>query len=437
MANISTVPGLNEGQTNAADKFFEFLFSKRKEFGIKGPGGVGKSHLMSNMINEVMPRYLETCKLMGIEPLYHDVHMTAMTNKAAEVLAQFTGQEVSTVQSFMNLKVSDDYETGESKLIKTNAWKVHVGIILFIDECSMIDGQLDKVLQEGTHDCKIVYVGDDRQMAPVKESLSPIYRAGRVEWAELTQQMRTQVPEIQALHAQLRETVLTGIFKPIQIVPGIIDHLDDNQMQAKLAETFAQQTKDHRILAYTNKRVVLYNDYIREIRGLPHEYTIGEMLVNSAAIRLKNSMLSVEEEVEIIDLGQEQDMPIEDNVSMKVRLCTLKTARGVFRDIPIPSDRGHFAALLNYFRKNKNWQRYYGMRNTYPDLRQRDAATVYKAQGSTYDSCFVDLTDISTCHNPAQVARMLYVALSRERMHIYLYGNLADKYGGLIHALPI
>ena len=430
---MTKITGLNPGQEAVAEAFFQFLFSDQKEMGISGGGGVGKSHLVSNLIDEVMPRYQETCDLMGLKPEYRDVEMTSLTNKASEVLSVFTGRHVNTIYSFMNLKVQDDYSTGQSKITKTNAWKVHEGIILFIDECSMIDSPLDAIIQEGTHRCKIVYVGDHCQMAPVMEPISPIYKPGRMKWHELTQQMRTQVPEIQALHAQLRRTVETGVFEPIRIVPGLIDHLDDDQMQLMLAQTFAKQTLDSRILAYTNKRVVAYNDYIRDLRGLPDEYTFGELLVNNSTIRLKNTMLSVEEEVEIVSLGNEQDVPIDATTSMKIRHADLKTRLGgLFRDGPLPSDRAHFAALVNHFRRAKNWPMYYQLRKTYPDLRQRDAATVYKAQGSTYQTAFVDLGDISTCHNPNQVARMLYVALSRERQRIFLFGPLAEKYGGLV-----
>lgn len=431
---MTKITGLNPGQETVAEAFFQFLFSDEKEMGISGGGGVGKSHLVSNLIDEVMPRYHETCQLMGLKPEYNDVEMTSLTNKASEVLSVFTGRHVSTIHSFMNLKVQDDYSTGQSKITKTNGWKVHEGIILFIDECSMIDSPLDTIIQEGTHRCKIVYVGDHCQMAPVMEPISPIYKPGRMAWHELTQQMRTQVPEIQALHAQLRRTVETGVFEPIRIVPGVIDHLDDDQMQLMLAQTFGQQTVDHRILAYTNKRVVAYNDYIRDLRGLPDEYTLGELLVNNSAIRLKNSMLSVEEEVEIVSLGTESSVPIDAETDMKIRHADLKTRMGgIYKDVPLPSDRAHFAALVNHFRRLKNWPKYYELRNTYPDLRQRDAATVYKAQGSTYQTAFVDLGDISTCHNPNQVARMLYVALSRERQRIFLFGQLAQKYGGLIY----
>lgn len=64
-----TLP-LNQGQEDAAEGFFQFLLSPEREFGITGPGGVGKTHLMGHMIDQIMPRYLDTCKLMGIRPEY-------------------------------------------------------------------------------------------------------------------------------------------------------------------------------------------------------------------------------------------------------------------------------------------------------------------------------------------------------------------------------
>lgn len=429
--NPTSALTLNQGQEAAADGAFQFLLSNEKEMGIDGPGGVGKSFLMSNIIDDVIPRYHDTCMLMGIPPQYDDVVMLAMTNKAAEVLAEATLRPVYTLHSFLNLKVVDDFSTGVSKISKTTGWTVHQNKIIFIDECSMMDAPTYNFLQEGTHNCKIVYVGDDKQLRPISGN-NPIYSLP-IKWYTLTQQMRTQVPEIQALHTQLRQTVATGVFEPIRIVPGIIDHLDNDQMQAHLKQVFTAPMPNSRILGYTNRRVVAYNDYVRDLRSLPQEYIVGEPLINSRAIRLKSAMLSVEAEVEIMDLGDPYKISIEHDVDLVCRAATLKTRSGGYHEnVPLPMDRAHFAALESYYKGQKNWERYYHLKNNYPDLRQRDAATAYKAQGSTYDTGFIDLGDISTCRNPDQAARMLYVALSRERHRIFLFGNLSEKYGGLI-----
>jgi hypothetical protein len=63
--------------------------------------------------------------------------------------------------------------------------------------------------------------------------------------------------------------------------------------------------------------------------------------------------------------------------------------------------------------------------NEWVDLRAAYACTVNKAQGSTYDEVFIDLDDISSCTSGDQIARMMYVAVSRARNHVYFTGDLA------------
>lgn len=424
---------LNKGQQEAADGFFEFLLSDAKEYAISGPGGVGKTFLMSHLIDKVIPQYKETCSIMGLTAKYDEVFMTATTNKAAEVLAISTKRPTKTIHSIMNLKVQDDYSTGRSKVVPTNNWTVHHDKIFFIDECSMIDTPLHDKLHEGTQDCKIVYVGDHCQLAPVMEDTSPIYRKN-LPFFELTEPMRTKDADLHRINNQLRRTVETGVFEPIQIVPGTIELLDESQLQHKIHEHFLHQTLDSRILAYTNNRVMEFNNYIRELRQLPDEYTVGEYLVNNSAVQLKRRMLSVEEELIISHAAPNTEkMFVDTNSELEVRRVTLQTAIGeTLENIPLPVNRTHYVQLLSYYKRHKNWPVYYNLKNTYPDLRQRDAATVHKSQGSTYETVFIDLGNISTCHQPKVVARMLYVAFSRAKTRVFLYGNLAKKYGGLI-----
>lgn len=436
-----TIP-LNQGQTAAGEAFFAFLFNDdEKEMIISGPGGVGKSHLISALIDDIMPRYFKMCDLMGLIPKYDAVEMTATTNKAAEVLAISTARPTSTVHSFLNLKVQADYKTGQTKLTKNQkTWKVHENKIVIVDEASTTDTDLINMLHEGTHNCKIVYVGDHCQLAPVTEQLSPIYRQN-LPFYELTEQMRTSVPELQAVNQQLRDTVETGDFQPIKIVPGLIDWLDDDQMQQEISSTFTHQTHSSRILAYTNDRVNQYNDHIRDLRHLPSHYTEGELLINNSAIALKTGesnrsvMVSVEAELEILDLAPSNSMVnIAPDADLEVCYASIQLSRGsVFQKVALPVDRNHYSELVRYFQKTKNWNRYFYMKDNFPDFRPRDASTVHKAQGSTYDTVFIDLGNISTCHNPNQVARMLYVAFSRAKHRVFLYGNLAEKYGGLIY----
>jgi hypothetical protein len=433
---METAPSkLNEGQTLASVGFFEFLFSDEKELNISGPGGVGKTFLMGHMIDEIMPQYEGACELAGIKPLYRGVIMTATTNKAAEVLHLSTGRSVSTVHSFFNLKVTDDYATGRQEITKTKQWMVHENLIIFIDECSMIDKSLRKFIREGTLNCKVVFVGDHCQLAPVKEKISVIYTEG-IKFYELTEPMRTNVPALHELNKQFRRTVETGEFTGIQLVPGIIDHLTDEEFEAEIIANFADPGHNNRIITYTNQRVLDYNAFIRQVRNLPEDFQKGEWLISNNALQVKGGRLSVEEEVRIFDLDRTSSMDeIDDNVELEVRFATLENKLGeLYAGIPVPVDRDHFDKLIKYYAKMRNWNRYFYLKNTYPDLRQRDACTSYKAQGSSHDTVYIDLSDISTCRDPEQAARLIYVAVSRARVRVALHGELVSKFGWIIPA---
>lgn len=433
---MTAIKKLNKGQEEAADGFFKFLLSDEKELIIKGGGGVGKTFLMGKLINEVMQKYTEMCSMIGLDTDFTTVIMTATTNKAAEVLAQETGIKTETIHSFLRLVVKDNYNTGESTLTRKQDWYVHHNQIIFIDEASMIDSKLYTQIQESTQNCKIVYVGDHCQLSPVKEKISPIYNQ-QIKSFELIEPMRNSTkPELMALCTQMRETVKTGIFNPVKIVPGVVDYADNQAMELAIKAKFTHQTHDSRILAYTNSRVMDYNDHIRHLRSLGFGYSSGELLINNSSIHLKGGMLSAEQEIEIISMGPAEPVLIEekgeDSVYITVQYSEVKTSLGqIIGNLPIPVDRNHLRELIKYYGKIKNFDRYFFLKNMFPDLRQRDACTVHKAQGSTCDTVFVDLTNISEVRDPKQAARMLYVALSRAKYHIVLYGKLADKYGGL------
>jgi exodeoxyribonuclease-5 len=425
---------LNEGQQAAADAFLAFLFTGTKEFNIKGPGGVGKTFLMGYLINKILPRYEEQCKIMGIPVMFETVVMTATTNKAAEALSQATKTDTSTIHSFLALKAVNDYKTGETKLKRRNDWLTHSNKIVVIDEASMIDSQLYYEIHAALDDtCRIIYVGDHCQLPPVMEKISPIYK-NKMTSCQLLQNVRAAAqPDLLALCQQMRDTTQSLNFKPIQTVPGVIDHMNDDQVQAEIAKMFSKQNRTDRILCYTNERVQQFNDHIRQLRGLPDRFVAGELLVNNNAFVNKKFILPSEKDVEIVSAKADSRMiPLEDATELEVYDVTIRFNTYVTAEVSIPTDREHSKALMKYYAKQKMWSTYFQLMEGLPDLRQRDAGTVYKAQGSTYDTVIIDLSDIATSNNPRQVAHMLYVAVSRPRSRIILFGDLPAKYGSVI-----
>lgn len=424
----------NQGQSIAIDKFMGFLFEPTIGFNISGPAGTGKTATMKHFIDKTIPAYTETCKLMGIKPEFEEVVMTATTNKAAEVLSKATKYPTQTIHSFLQLKVSEDYSSGRMHLTKTPGFRVNRNKIIFVDESSMVDTTLFNFIQEGTEKCKIVYVGDKEQLAPIYEKISPAYTQG-YDMVELTEQMRNNTqPALMELCEQLRETVKTGVFKPIKLVDGVIDYIDtDEDLKAGLNYLFKEPTKDHRVLAYTNARVRAYNSEIRKIRGLSDEFVLGESLIANQPFRTNATSFSAEEEVVISRITKTHEkINITPQIEFVYNVCDVTNSFGdTIRDLKVPVDMEHYYEIIRYFAREKNWNLYFQMKGLYPDLRTRDAATTHKAQGSTYKSVIIDLDDISSCRDPDQAARLLYVAFSRAKDRVYIRGNLADKFGGL------
>lgn len=426
---------LTNDQTLAANAFLKFLFSDSKIFVISGSAGVGKTFLMGYLSNKIMRAYEDGCKIRDTPQIYQYVTFTATTNKAAEVLERTLGKPVSTIHSFLGLKVDGNYRTGKTDLVITGAHKIRSNLIVFIDECSMIDTDLLEYIMRSFTDSKIVFVGDHAQMAPINEKLSPIYdNLDPKNLVVLTQPVRNaDTPALVDLCTQLRETVETGIFRPIKEVPGIIDYLTSWDMPAALMYEFQDLDTSCRVLAYTNSRVQSYNEYIREdVRHQPPDFQVNDIVVVAQAYVSGQTTLSVERELVIARIGH---IPEEETYSsygstVEYHRIDLASPTGsvVAFDVRLAVDRDLVKRITAAAAKKKDWGTYFALKNSYVDIRDKAACTIYKAQGSTYESVFVDLGNIGTSYDPEQVARLLFVAVSRARSRVYLYGELPGKY---------
>ena len=271
--------------------------------------------------------------------------------------------------------------------------------------------------------CRIVFIGDVSQLAPVMEQISPIYDKN-IETAMLTEPMRNaEKPALVALCSQVRSIVQTGNFTRMNTVPGVVDRIGGAEFQKLVGSTFAQDNPSSRILCFTNKRVKEYNDYIRQMRGQGDMLYKGETCVVGAQFVQGRFMLRVEELVTIGDVDPTIHTYTVDGLKIRYYTADIRLS-----PMMIAVDKAELHLASKTLAKRKNWPDYFELKNTFPDLRQPDACTVYKAQGSTYDSVFLDLSDIGSCFDGEQVARMLYVGVTRPRSNVYLYGSLPHRW---------
>lgn len=423
------MPALNHDQQKVFIDLLSFINDPvRKTHRISGGAGTGKSFLISEVADNLLKHKDQDCPLK-------DVVITATTNKAAAVLKGTMPRhraDIKTIYSFMNLRVQNDFSNGTQKIVPTPKFVTHHNTLIIIDEASMVTKKLYHYLDVGTSStCKILFVGDKNQLSPVKESISPVYSTDMSESFLNTSVRNAGQQALMDLCQQAKDTVLTGKFFKVQEVPGVIDLLSGPQLQGVLEQNFHQEDSSKRVLAYRNSRVMEYNNFIRKIKGYTESYTVGEILVNNDAAEIGDKLrLYTDQVVQVL----ERDKPYVDTDTVPgydlgmVRLLVEDPETMIQYSVNVCEDPDDRADVLNHWRKQKKWDRYFKFKESTPDLRSISASTTHKAQGSTYDSVIVDLSDIGRSTNEAETARLLYVALSRPRSRLYIRGQLPERY---------
>lgn len=416
---------LSTDQQNALNKFIEFIADPSEQvFVLRGYSGCGKSTLV-RVINDRLPALIKTIKLINPSAKDFTVKFTATTNKAAENLAQITGEEVVTIHSALGLRVQTDYKTNKTTLVPRNNFQMLERVILFVDEASTLDKELLQLVFTRTKDCKVVFVGDPAQLTHIHSPNAPVFLAGFFG-AALEEVMRQPKPEggledvhpITAFGAAMRNTVITGIWTPIVPDGFHIQRLDRDAFNAAVVEEFTRpdwRYSDSKILAWTNKCAISYNQFVRnQAKGDPH-FQPGDYAVVNSFMQVGKYGLKTDQMVQITRIE-----PDSEHEGVKGNWITVDGSVRAFH----PKSLAEKNAAIRQARNSDQLQLVAEMEERWFDLRAVYASTVDKAQGSTYDKVFIDLDDIGRCPNMERIARMLYVGPTRARHHVYLTGDL-------------
>lgn len=429
---------LNDDQQTVSDEFFKFLLSDKQSMIISGGAGYGKSTLLGHLVHQVLPQYFSSCTALNIPPKFTQMFMTATTNPAAHQLTMNIGMQAQTIHKLLGLVLMTDYQTGDQYLKRTRKSETIYNAIIFIDEGYAMSHELYKFIHECTKDCKLIFVGDIDQLLAPKES-SSVLDGKSIPIHELTIPMRNgDIPELVDLCNQFKETVRTGVFEPIETHAGIVDHYSYDEIEDVVQQLFVDcPDTEPRLFAYTNNMVIDTNTFLRHLRNQTTQYSVGEVLRCNNAIKAADGSTAIGTDQEVVinsitGKHYELDLGIDEDTTLDVYDAIVTNTIGQVLNIKIPVDMYQYRDLLKYTARIKNWRAHYMLKETIPDLRMCDASTVHKAQGASHDVVFVDLGDISTCRNPNTVARLLYVACSRARKRVILFGDLPSKFGGIL-----
>ena len=408
---------LTDDQNAANEAFSAFLIDPDASvFVLSGYSGCGKSTLIRIIMDE-LPKTMKAIQLVHPKYREYDVSLTATTNKAAENLSQITGMEVKTIHSYLSLRVSTDFKTGVTNLIPRKHEPLQRKLI-FIDEASYIDSSLLDFIFQLTNDCKIVFIGDPAQLTPVKLNVAPVFQAG-FQGAALTQVVRqAEGNPIIDLSTKFRHAVNTGEF--FNFVPDghHIQRLGRDEFNDVVVNEFSRpdwKYEDSKLLAWTNKRVVEYNHYIREHTHGEPELAVGDYAMVNSYVQVGQQKLKTDQLVQITQIQNTHH-----RCGALGKSFTVDGHSSWF----MPNSLAIRKEAIKKAKANDDYMLLEAIENSWIDLRAAYATTVNKSQGSTYGSVFIDLDDIARCNSGNQIARMLYVAVSRAKNHVFLTGDI-------------
>ena len=275
----------NAQQIDALNEMDRFMKSNETSMTLSGYAGTGKTSLMEMIAKKGQKQF-------------KPVMFCATTNKAAAVLndrVSKAGFKASTLNKVFGINVEVDSSKAYNARNLVNVLKdvdIMPDTTIIIDEASMINEENYKILNDiaKEHRLKIIYVGDEAQLAPVNEDkISKVFRNGEGKVIRLTQVERTDD------NAILKEATAIRNGEPLSKVSSFnskgegVAYISPQHQEAinevidKYVKGLKQNPNYFRILAYTNKAVTAYNNQVRELLGydspIPH---VGEPMTGYA-----------------------------------------------------------------------------------------------------------------------------------------------------------
>ena len=419
MATFTDAP-FTDDQQAAYDEVYDRLARGERYTGLRGYAGTGKTYLVSRLVEQLVE---EECA----------VTVCAPTHKAVQVLTEELGEapvQMQTLHSFLGLRLQPT-EDGEYELVAEETQDYAAGVVI-VDEASMIGREEWAHIEDSPFWLQWLFVGDPAQLPPVNEEPSPaldvpgptletIHRqAADNPILELATQIRT------GENGRFSSTFEDG--KGVAITHDRGEFLD-SVLRVFDTEAFAEDATHARVLAYRNKTVRRYNREIRTERyGTDADrFVEGEWLVatetwyHDGVARLTNS-----EEVRVktatVDTFEADDQSEWKTWKLKVRTPGRGLTRTAF--VLHEDDFERYEERLERRREaakkdGSKWERYYELRERFARVDYAYASTVHKAQGSTFDTVFVDRRDLRACRGEERNA-LLYVAVTRPARRLAL-----------------
>lgn len=434
---------LKGGQQVAYNDIISLLKAGEKRIRLIGSAGTGKTYLTGKLVE-----YLRYDSSYNQERHNGIVYVTAPTNKALSVLQKkiTASVEFMTIHKAIKLTRYIDKLTGICTFVKqkSNYSKFEDfdrAKVAIIDESSMLNtdfvggekdyGKYKRMVKGYLEDYPfpIIFVGDDKQLAPIGELESPVFTK--------------DYPTV-----KLTEIIRQGIGNPIIDLSNDLDRIyfkvprltsgkgyvysdDKRQIIEDLAEV--NGTDELKYLAFTNNSVDEMNSLVRQRRySNPKKIEKLETIVfdKPHGKYYTNEEAKVEDVVLITDYinvpryntkFDRLNQPVNEVDKVKVKYYRINDSFNVIHEHSEKIFEILSLSLTANCRKNGwDWRGFYYFTEQFADIKYNHALTIHKSQGSTYKDTIINIADIELNRVESQKRRMLYTAVTRASNSIIL-----------------
>lgn len=473
--NKADTSKFTDDQKKAYKELIDFIDSpfdaKDYKRALVGAAGTGKTYLVKALI-------------LNSSMSYSLIGLAAPTHKACRVLNEsihITGIKASTIQSDLGLRLNFDIDKFDPNhppfdprgKIKVGNYKLYI-----VDESSMINRGLCSFLEKTcvTNKCKIIYIGDSSQLAPVGEKYSAAFRGTKTSTLKeivrqgddnpvsyLLELLRYDIEHksyeflkyIQRFRSKFNDDYTKGyqVCTPKEFNEIVYNNFND--------EALTSNVDYAKVIAYTNAAVSSWNKFIRNSIIADADKSVitkNDLIISYTTIvnQFNDCIIKNSEEYIIKDIVNYVDPVYElkgfmikfqaihgGDITTPLFVIDHSDSYSIQKYVQISQSMIESAKRARSNLKAQKWRDYFAFKehcllltnimSPYDgkimfgrDLDYGFSLTSHKSQGSTFDTSLVDVNDIvydrygQPYTDAEEVNRRLYVAASRCKNKLYL-----------------
>ena len=385
--------------------------------------------------------YLAGCLAAALTEAGRSVTCCAPTHKAAQVLRQKIGKAgdvpVCTLHALLGLRLVPDGRGDYHLAPEPRRTGDLYADLVIVDEASMVGAEEWAFVEQTAPHVQWLFVGDPAQLPPVGEDTSPALAQPGVALETVCRQQTGS--SILALATEVRTgTALglgaSGLDAAFDGDAGVATTrsraaFTQSAVRAFGEEAFRKDAAHARLLAYRNRTVRRYNEAIRAaLHGddAPR-FQKGEWLVARETWLFDGMPQLFNSEEVRVRKAKEGQAESEDCQTWRVWRLTVRGADGGrTRGIEILHE-DEMARFREELERRKRaalerpvrWKAFYALKERFAEVDYAHAMTVHRAQGSTFDTAFVDAGDLAACRGAERQA-LGYVAVTRPARRLAL-----------------